>query len=174
MKIGYYTLASAAVLLGLLLLLVQTNLTPNFDVKIVQSGSMEPAISTGSLVLVQAQARYQTDEVITFTTRGTSDVPTTHRIVEDRLQAGDLVYYTKGDANPDVDPEPVRPENVIGKVIFTIPYLGYLLDFARQPLGFILLIGVPAGLIVFEEVSSIWGEVRKKPVETKEETDVHD
>lgn len=174
MKIGYYALAFAVVMLGVLLLLVQTSLIPSADVKIVQSGSMEPAISTGSLVLVQVQERYQTDEVITFTTRGTSNVPTTHRIVRDALQAGELVYYTKGDANADVDPEPVRLENVIGKVVFSVPYLGYLLDFARQPLGFALLIGVPAALIVFEEVSSIWGEVRKKPVEKSEETEIHD
>ena len=155
--------------------LVQTDFLPSVDVKIVQSGSMEPAIPTGSLVLVKAEERYQTDDVITFTTRGVSDVPTTHRVVRDALQAGDLVYYTKGDANNDIDPEPVRPENIIGKVVFSVPYLGYLLDFARQPLGFILLIGVPAGLILFEEVSTIIGEMRRKPVaDTKEETEIHD
>ncbi len=167
-KISYYALVAIAVALGVMLLLVQTSLIPGFEAKIVQSGSMEPAIATGALVIVKAEERYAVDEVITFLTRGSSDVPTTHRIVEDGLQAGKLVYYTKGDANGDTDPEPVVLENIIGKVILDIPYLGYLLDFARQPLGFFLLIGIPALLIAFEEITVIVKEVRKKKPEETE------
>jgi len=169
-KISYYALIGVAVALGALLLLVQTSLIPGYEAKIVQSGSMEPAIATGALVIVKAEARYVVEDVITFTTRSDSDVPTTHRIVEDGLQAGELVYFTKGDANNDVDPEPVNPANVLGKVILDIPYLGYLLDFARQPLGFFLLIGIPALLIAFEEISVIVKEVRKKKRPEESET----
>jgi len=160
-KIAYYALIGVAIALGALLLLVQTPVISGFEVKIVQSGSMEPAIATGALVLVQAQDRYEVEEVITFTTGGEGDIPTTHRIIEDRLQAGELVYVTKGDANNDADPEPVAPGDIIGRVILAIPFLGYLLDFARQPLGFFLLIGIPALLIFFEEVSNIVTEVKR-------------
>ena len=170
-KISYYALIGVAVALGALLLLVQTSIIPGYEAKIVQSGSMEPAIATGALVIVKAEARYAVSDVITFTTRGTSDVPTTHRIIEDGLQAGELVYTTKGDANNDVDPEPVRPENIIGKVILAIPFLGYLLDFARQPLGFFLLIGIPALLIFAEEVGKIVKEVKQPKRKPDEPTD---
>jgi signal peptidase len=160
-KIFYFTLIGVAVALGALLLAVQTSIIPGYEAKIVQSGSMEPAIKTGALIIVKAEERYMVDDVVTFTTRGTSDIPTTHRIIEDGLRAGDLVYFTKGDANATADQELVLPANIIGKVILAIPFLGYLLDFARQPLGFFLLIGIPVILIMIEEVGTIVAEVRK-------------
>lgn len=172
-KIGYYLLVALAISLGALLLIVQTSFIPGFEAKIVQSGSMEPAILTGSLVIVQELERYTIDDVITFQTRS-SDIPTTHRLIGDELQAGELRYVTKGDANEDADAASINPDRIIGKVILAIPYLGYLLDFARQPLGFVLLVGVPVGLIALEEISSIIGEIKKKPVAEPEETEIHD
>lgn len=170
MRIGYYAFAAMAFALGVLLLLVQTSYVDTIDARIVQSGSMEPAIGVGALVLIWEQDAYEVGEVITFMARENSLVPTTHRVIDDGVQSGEIVYYTKGDANEDPDPDPVPVSRVMGEVVLTIPYLGYLLDFARQPLGFALLIGVPALLILFEEISSIVAEVRrKKTVIPKEE-----
>jgi len=167
-KIIYYSLITAAFALVLLLVLVQTSFIPGYQARIVQSGSMEPAISTGALVLVREQPQYSVDDVITFTTDG-ADIPTTHRVMSDGLQQGELVYYTKGDANNDQDPEPVTLAQILGRVLFSIPYLGYLLDFARQPLGFVLLIGVPALMIFVEEASSIVREFRGRKKEPTDE-----
>ncbi len=43
----------------------------------------------------------------------------------------------------------------MGKVIFHIPYMGRLLDLAKTPLGFAMLIVVPAGLVIVDEVLKI-------------------
>lgn len=171
--IFYYLLALAALGLGALLVLMQTDIMPGYDVRIVQSGSMEPAIMTGSVVVIQDRERYEVDDVITF---GGSDsatsLPTTHRVVETIVQDGELAYITKGDANTDRDQQPVREGDVRGTVLFSIPYLGYILDFARQPLGFALLIGIPAAFIVFEEASNIYGALRtRRPEETEVDED---
>src|SRR6056297_3375596 len=163
-KILYYGLVTAAFALVLLLVIVQTSLIPGYEARIVQSGSMEPAVSTGALVVVREQAQYSVDDVITFTTSG-SDIPTTHRIMSDGLQQGELVYYTKGDANNNQDLEPVTLAQILGRVLISIPYLGYILDFARQPLGFVLLIGVPALMIFVEEAGSIVREFRNRKPE---------
>lgn len=166
-KIGYGLLVIVAISLGALLLVVQTSIIPGFEAKIVQSGSMEPAILTGSLVIVQASDSYAINDVVTFQSRS-SDIPTTHRLIGDELQEGELRYETKGDANEDPDATFLRPEQIIGKVILSVPYLGYLLDFARQPLGFFLLIGIPVLLIAWEEVGVIVKEMRKKRPEEAE------
>lgn len=163
-KILYYGLIIGAFALVLLLVLVQVSLIPGYQARIVQSGSMEPTIHTGALVAVHKAERYEVGDIITFTTSG-SNIPTTHRIVKDGIEQGEIVFTTKGDANNDNDPEPVTLKQILGRVMFSIPYLGYLLDFARQPLGFGLLIGVPALLIFVEEVGSIVGEVRKRTPE---------
>lgn len=156
LTIGYYLLAFCALTIGLFLVLLHFNLLPGYEIRIVQSGSMEPAVPVGSLVLIKPVDRYQVDEIITFGDDSSNSLPTTHRIIGDSIIAGELVYTTKGDANEQADIEPVSEADIRGKVVLTIPYIGFILDFARQPLGFILLIGIPAFLIVIEEISTIY------------------
>ena len=55
----------------------------------------------------------------------------------------------------------MRKENVIGKAIVTIPFIGYLGYFVRTPIGFILLILLPASLIIIMEIRNIMKEAKK-------------
>lgn len=157
-----YTLFLAVVTVGVMLLLVQTDILPGYEVRIVQSGSMEPAISTGSVVVIREQASYAVGDVVTFGADTLGSVPTTHRIIADVVTDGTLAFVTQGDANAEADPRPVAITDIRGAVLFSVPVLGYIIDFARQPLGFVLLVGVPAGLIVFDEVSKIVVAIRRK------------
>jgi len=133
------------------------------NVKIVMSGSMEPAIKTGSIVLMRPAVHpVGVGDVITFGKDTRKDIPTTHRVLEFRSQEGQYVYKTKGDANTDADTNEVSQNLVIGKVIFSIPYLGYILDMAKKPIGFALLIVLPALLIIGDEIHTIWTEIQKR------------
>ena len=133
----------------------------NIKVKIVKSGSMEPAIKTGSIVIVRPEATYASGDVITFGLDTRTHIPTTHRIVAVHDDGGGpITYSVKGDANEEVDPDVIPRSSVIGKVVLAIPYAGYILDFARQPIGFTLLIGIPAGIIILDEALRIWTEIR--------------
>lgn len=125
---------------------------------VVSSGSMEPAIKTGAVVLVMSADEYEVEDVITFGLYSKENPPTTHRIIEVK----DGRYITQGDANGGTDMRPVSPKDVIGKVVFSIPYLGYLLYFLKTPIGFALVLGIPAGIIIFEETKKIIKEVKKK------------
>jgi len=158
--IAYYAFLAAVLALGLLLVATLVPVPGNIEVKIVQSGSMEPAITTGSLVVVKPQERYEVGEVITFGEDSAERIPTTHRIVRDEVRGGIVYYTTKGDANEEVDAQPVSEREVIGGVMLSVPYLGYVLDLARKPWGFALLIGVPAGIVIIDEVGKIVKEVR--------------
>jgi signal peptidase len=133
---------------------------------------MEPAISTGSVVVIQKKDAYLEGQVVTFGAETSNSIPTTHRIVATEVQEGELVYLTKGDANEERDVEAISKEDVRGVVLFAIPALGYLLDFARQPIGFALLIGVPALVIIFEEASKIMKVVKMERVKREEEREV--
>ncbi len=55
-------------------------------------------------------------------------------------------YTTKGDANEAVDGSAVWHKNVIGKPVFTVPYLGYLSSYLQTREG--TIVGVTAGLVV--------------------------
>jgi signal peptidase I len=160
-RIGYGIFVTAVVLLGLLLVTSLIPVPGNIQVKIVQSGSMEPAIKTGAMVVIRPSSEYRVGDVIMFGEDTKTKVPTTHRIVSDEVRSGVFYYTTKGDANEDPDPQQVAQSEVIGKVLFSISYLGYVLDFAKKPLGFALLIGVPAVIVVFDEGANIWRETRR-------------
>lgn len=90
----------------------------------VISGSMEPAIPTGSLVYIREEAPEQLipGDVIAFYGARDSASIITHRVTENRVVMGELV--TKGDANQENDMTPVSYDSVIGKVIGHIPAAG--------------------------------------------------
>jgi len=151
-------------LVGLIFLLIVISLIPlpgNYKVLSVLSGSMEPAIKTGSIVFVKPVGNYKVNDVITFPGSGTDAQPITHRIVEAKEAEGTILYKVKGDANDAADWQAVPREEVTGKVFFSIPYFGYLLSFAKQPIGFILLIWVPVIMIIWEQIGKIRREISK-------------
>ena len=133
----------------------------NVQLKIVKSGSMEPNILTGSVVVIKPEAMYAVNDVVTFGADTGSSIPTTHRIIDQRIENGQTLFQTKGDANEEADQNTILPRDVIGKVVFAIPYAGYVLDFARQPIGFTLMIGIPAGIIILDELIKIGTEMRR-------------
>jgi signal peptidase len=93
-------------------------------------------------------------DVITFM-RGTSDVPVTHRVIG-VVETGDgLAFETMGDANEGPDPGLVPAANLIGVVTLTIPYIGYVVQFAGTQAGFVALVLIPFGLLAATEVLSI-------------------
>jgi len=120
---------------------------------VVLSGSMEPAISPGDVVIVGAVSPTDiaVDDVITFY-RTENGIPTTHRVVEVLSGDGGLAFRTMGDANEDPDGAPVPAGNVVGRVVFTIPFIGYVIEAGKTPVGFAALVVVPFGLLLASEL----------------------
>jgi signal peptidase len=100
---------------------------------IVLSGSMEPAIHPGDLVVIRGQRaeQYKIGDIATYLEGQTVY---THRIVS---REGGL-FILQGDNNNTVD-EPVRPEQFAGKVLLTIPKIGLLMLFFQKPAGLAVL-----------------------------------
>lgn len=161
--IGLTAFFIAFLLLALLLL---GSIIPFFgyQIRIVQSGSMAPTLPMGSALVVRATDTYNVDDIVTFQRYGDAEA-TTHRIVDSTPDEDEGVMFTmQGDANNVTDQRPVAPREIVGKVEFHIPYLGFVLDFIRQPLGFIIIIGLPALWIFYEQISKIVREVKKETV----------
>ncbi|MFC1649191.1 signal peptidase I [Patescibacteria group bacterium] len=158
-----------AVLIGVVLLAIsfvsqdKVN-TTNYKIYSVNSGSMEPEISVGSLIFVNETNDYVEGDIVTYRDTSNPKQTTTHRIVsvETDEDIGKVTYVTKGDANEDEDMTPVEPNRVLGEVIFNVPLLGYPVGFAKTQTGFILLIIIPATLIIYSEINSIKNEAKRK------------
>ncbi|WP_058365671.1 signal peptidase I [Haloparvum sedimenti] len=125
---------------------------------VVLTASMTPAIAPGDVVIVDDRGPEAITEgdVITFR-RGDEQVPVTHRVVGVEERNGDRAFATKGDANEDADSGLVPASNVLGTVVLTIPYLGYVIQFGNSPYGFLALVVVPFGLLVITEIWSLVG-----------------
>lgn len=134
----------------------------------VLSGSMEPDIHTGSVVLIKPgndPAKYEKGDIITFRSAEENKI-ITHRIMEVNTLQGSVSYTTKGDANDGADHEPVTPSNVIGEYQgFTIPLIGYLFAFIKSKAGIAAFLIVPGALIMLWQMVSIWRLISK--METK-------
>lgn len=164
----YYTIIGFIILVVLLLIVSTLPITGNYKVMTVISGSMEPKIKMGSVVVVKPADDYKIGDVITFGTISKTKSPTTHRINDIRVIDGKPIYITKGDVNNAPDTREVQKKDVIGKVLFDVPYVGYAVDFAKKPIGFALIIIVPAAVIIFDEARKIYNEIKKKKTKKAE------
>ncbi len=127
---------------------------------VVVSGSMEPDIPLGSIVLTQKQSNLKTGDIIAFKDSEARTV--THRIAQIVTKNGTDYFQTKGDFNNSPDSNLISEGAVIGQEIFQIPYLGRV-SFALKTLpGFILLLGLPVLMFIIFEIKAIKEELEKE------------
>lgn len=163
----YNAVLGIIIVIAILLILSTFSLIGNFKVLSVLSGSMEPTINTGSIVVIKSFSDYRIGDIITFEKAGKNKIQTTHRIVEMQVNSGVPYYITKGDANDSADQTLVPKSIVQGKVLFSIPFVGYIVDFIKKPIGFILVIVVPLLLVIGDQIMQIRKEIKKKKQENK-------
>jgi len=132
-----------------------------FKLLVVKSGSMEPAIKTGSIVIDKNFSEYNVGDIVTFKDREKPKETTTHRLVSKQIQNSTNLFTTKGDANDSADLEKITQDRIVGKVLIVIPYLGYIADFARSLPGLIVIILIPATIIIYEEIKKIHHETKQ-------------
>jgi signal peptidase len=172
---GIVTSILMVLLIGVALLVLSTKLAGGepevfgYQLKTVLSGSMEPGIQTGSIIAVQKVtdgSNFKKGDVITFMEEENKLI--THRIT-DRTKTGDSVLYTtKGDNNNAPDRDPVMAENVVGVYSgVTIPYVGYLINFAQSPNGSIVFLILPGVIMLIYAGFTIWRALRELEDKTK-------
>lgn len=142
---------------------------------VVLSGSMEPAISPGDVVVVDAvQPRsVAAGDVITFE-QGAGVPPTTHRVVEVTEVDGAPAFVTKGDNNEDPDSVAVPASALVGRVTLVIPLVGHVVLFADTQYGWLVLVGVPLSLLVLNEGWRLVAARRVADETAPDPDDVHD
>lgn len=120
---------------------------------IVRSSSMEPAMKAGALaVMLPVDVEdVKVGDIIAFDPPWDPDVIVSHRVIGVRYDE-QVLFDTKGDATEDSDPYYVPAQSVHGKVIFSIPYLGYaassVIGYVRTWLGFVTLVCIPVLILV--------------------------
>jgi signal peptidase len=123
------------------------------------SGSMEPAIRTGDVVITKPiqPLEARPGDVVTFK----DPLNGGHRLITHRLRSlvvrgTTVIAVTKGDANNTVERWTVPAGARIGRVVLRLPRVGYALAVVRTPLGKVLLIVIPALILGALELARIW------------------
>lgn len=95
-----------------------------YDIYGILSNSMEPKITTGSIVYVKQvdPLSIQENDIITYKMDAKSSVVATHRVVKVNKEKKN--YITKGDNNDTNDALPVSFNRLLGKTVWSIAYLG--------------------------------------------------
>ncbi len=88
----------------------------------IPSHSMEPGISAGSIVITKdvSVKDIKVGDVVLYQLNGTNVL---HRVVEITRRG---MYSTKGDNNNTADPVPVAPEQIRGRLMYDVPYVGWV------------------------------------------------
>jgi signal peptidase I len=163
---SFYALLLVVAFLFLLMFFgMRQSLLGNYQTRIVMSGSMEPAIQTGSVVLINTDKsainQLEPGDIITYFSESGTDNTTTHRV--NKVKGSSVI--TKGDANNTIDREPIGQDQIIGTVTQSLPYAGYIANTVFTRTGYIMLLAIPATIVILIELRNIWRELKdmKKP-----------
>lgn len=130
----------------------------------VLSGSMEPTYHVGSIIYVKHidPQELKVNEPITYVINGGTVV--THRIIEviEEENGNELSFRTKGDANEIADGGIILESNVIGKPVFSIPFLGYIASVIQTPRGIVGTAGLCIIMILINIVVDILESLKKE------------
>lgn len=138
-------------------LIVQTRInpekTPNiFGIKTftIISGSMAPTINVNDIIIIKetGQLDIQKNDIITFRV---NDEIVTHKVVNIEVEDNQLVYTTKGDNNEVTDLCKIRYDQIEGKYIGKIPFLGKIFAFLKNEIVFEVMILILVIVYVIEK-----------------------
>lgn len=131
---------------------------------VVRSGSMEQTAPVGSLVVARPldPRDVRVGDVILVRREGaTESTPVLHRVSSLTHRAGEVVVTTKGDSNAAPDPTPYLLRGKTMTPVLSVPHLGRAFAFVRSPLGWVLLIGLPATVLLCVQLRTIWSPRRQ-------------
>ena len=124
---------------------------------VVLSGSMKPIMLPGDIIVVKSvdQNELKVGDVVAFQPPGSRpNTLVTHRVIS--LEKGkERLFQTKGDANNVRDDFKVPASNAVGKLIFVIPFVGYLTEISKNKNIFLLMIILPVCLLIIDEVRNL-------------------
>jgi signal peptidase I len=124
----------------------------------VMSGSMEPTIGTGDVVVARQTSPMdvRVGDIVTFRDPLDHERLITHRVREMHVHGDDVLFVTRGDANTGEEHWALPKDGTIGRVAYHVPKLGYFMVWFHSRFGLLLLIVLPTLLLGVSELWRLW------------------
>lgn len=150
--------------------------SPLFGVYVIISPSMVPNINVYDAVVTMRvpTEKIEMYDVITFLSKDidTHGTPITHRVVGIvETEDGKIGYRTKGDNNNAEDNALIMEDEVIGKVLFRIPMIGYVRNFITSKLGWLLIVVLPCVGVIIYDIGKLVGLIKNSKAKSDNEND---
>lgn len=150
--------------------------SPLFGVYVIISPSMVPNINVYDAVVTMRvpTEKIEMYDVITFLSKDidTHGTPITHRVVGIvETEDGKIGYRTKGDNNNTEDNALIMEDEVIGKVLFRIPMIGYVRNFITSKLGWLLIVVLPCVGVIIYDIGKLVGLIKNSKAKSDNEDD---
>ena len=132
---------------------------------VVASGSMIPELKVYDVLIVQGHEPFddiQISDIIVFNRPSDHDRVIVHRVVS-VIDYEPKTLRTKGDANPASIPGtdfPITEEEYIGKVVYTLPQVGYVTQLLKPPINYVIIV-IVIGVMIVKQMAK-----KKKQKET--------
>ena len=143
MKILKWSLISVSALICIFLGIIY--FIQGYDMYIVRSDSMKPEFGAGDMIItVPAQSIFgeiKTGDIVTY---HAGETRVTHRVID----ITENNYITQGDSNEAADARPVTAEQITGKYLMKLPYVGYAINFIQTKPGWLALIILPTVILL--------------------------
>lgn len=162
---GLGTTIVLSLALVVLLLVAFGAATQKFRIVPVLSGSMRPTMPEGSLAVVVPKALpdIEVGDAIVYEPPGQTSY-ILHRVVEVVKSGRQPVVRTKGDANDKADAWTAKLQgDVVWESSFAVPYAGYPVVWARQPVVRTAAITLAVVLLVGLGLVAIWRKPQGEP-----------
>ncbi len=112
---------------------------------VVLSGSMEPKLKIGDIIIVRETQKIKEGDIISFKEKNSV---VTHRIIKIINEDGEEFFQTKGDANSAIDIDLVKRDAIEGKYCFKIPFLGNLVLLLKNEMAVYIFGGIIILLLI--------------------------
>lgn len=132
----------------------------------VLSGSMEPALGVGDVVIDSrvSPAEVRVGDIVTFPDPEGTGRLITHRVRRLRIVDGSAHVVTKGDNTNAVERWDIPATGSLGRVEYRVPLLGFLVFWLHGAFAGVALIVVPALLLAAFELRRIWRPEPPEPL----------
>ncbi len=124
----------------------------------VLSGSMEPTIATGDVIVVKtiSPLEAKVGDVISFRDPENAERLLSHRVIQMRVLPEGVAFVTKGDANTGVERWQIARNGTIGKAQYHVPKIGYLTNRLGSKFGRLAFLVLPLILLAGLELRRLW------------------
>jgi len=161
------TLSTAGFLILVLLMVASFTvyILPHFGWRTdnLSSGSMEPELKSGDLVVTRpvAPEAVEVGDIIVFYSTDAHENLVSHRVVSIERNSS-ISFLTQGDAYGAPDPYLIPARNLVGQVFFHIPVLGHMVAFMKTTPGLLVTLVVPGLAIITVCLNSLRHTIARK------------